>query len=130
LEGAINGLFQAGGLVGCLSCIGTADWLGRKQSILIAALVTVVGGALQAGSVHIAMYLVFRFITGIGVGKYLSSLPFELWSQSDRFASPGALVALVPLYQSEISPPKIRGFLVGIHGVMLCIGYALASWVV
>jgi MFS family permease len=35
----------------------------------------------------------------------------------------------VPLYQSEISPPKIRGFLVGIHGVMLCIGYALASWV-
>ncbi|CRG91746.1 Putative polyol transporter 2 [Talaromyces islandicus] len=108
LEGAINGLFQAGGLVGCLSCIGTADWLGRKQSILIAALVTVVGGALQAGSVHIAMYLVFRFITGIGVG---------------------ALVALVPLYQSEISPPKIRGFLVGIHGVMLCIGYALASWI-
>jgi MFS family permease len=73
LEGAINGLFQAGGLVGCLSCIGTADWLGRKQSILIASLVTIVGGALQAGSVHIAMYLVFRFVTGIGVGEYLSS---------------------------------------------------------
>jgi hypothetical protein len=36
---------------------------------LIACLVTVVGGALQAGSVHIAMYLVFRFITGLGVGK-------------------------------------------------------------
>lgn len=41
----------------------------------------------------------------------------------------GALLALVPLYQSEISPPKIRGFLVGIHGVMLCLGYALASWI-
>ncbi|KAF4967196.1 hypothetical protein F66182_17933, partial [Fusarium sp. NRRL 66182] len=60
LEGTINGLFQAGGLFGSLSC---------------------------------------------------------------------ALLALVPLYQSEISPPKIRGFLVGIHGVMLCLGYALASWI-
>lgn len=40
------------------------------MSILIACLVTVVGGALQAGSVHIAMYLAFRFITGIGVGNF------------------------------------------------------------
>ncbi|EED13253.1 sugar transporter, putative [Talaromyces stipitatus ATCC 10500] len=100
LEGAINELFQAGGLFRSLSCIGSADRLGRKMSILIACSVTVVGGALQAGSVHIAMYLVFRFITGLGV---------------------------VPLYQSEVSPPKIHGFLVGIHGVILCLGYALAS---
>jgi MFS family permease len=41
----------------------------------------------------------------------------------------GALVTLVPLYQSEVSPPRIRGFLVGIHGIMICVGYALASWV-
>ena len=41
----------------------------------------------------------------------------------------GALVTLVPLYQSEISPPKIRGLLVGMHGVLLCVGYTLASWV-
>jgi MFS family permease len=69
LEGAINGLFQAGGLFGSLSCIGSADRLGRKMAILVACLVTIVGGALQAGSVNIAMYLVFRFITGLGVGK-------------------------------------------------------------
>lgn len=69
LQGAINGLFQAGGLFGSLSCIGSADRLGRKKSILVACLVTIVGGALQAGSVHIAMYLVFRFVTGLGVGK-------------------------------------------------------------
>jgi MFS family permease len=42
---------------------------------------------------------------------------------------PGALVTLVPLYQSEIAPPKIRGLLVGMHGVLICVGYALASWV-
>jgi MFS family permease len=43
--------------------------------------------------------------------------------------SVGALVTLVPLYQSEIAPPRIRGLLVGMHGVLICVGYALASWV-
>src|ERR1700761_9566868 len=39
------------------------------------------------------------------------------------------MVVLIPLYQSEIAPPRIRGFLVGMHGVLICVGYALASWV-
>jgi sugar porter (SP) family MFS transporter len=108
LEGAINGLFQAGGLLGTLSCIFTADKLGRRMAIFIAATVTVIGGALQAGSVAIGMYIVMRLITGFGIG---------------------ALVTLVPLYQSEISPPRIRGLLVGMHGVLICVGYAVASWV-
>lgn len=38
-------------------------------------------------------------------------------------------MVLVPLYQSELAPPKIRGLLVGMHGVCICIGYALSSWV-
>lgn len=41
----------------------------------------------------------------------------------------GALVTLVPLYQSEVAPPKIRGLLVGVHGVMICVDFVLASWV-
>ncbi|KAH8817019.1 MFS transporter [Xylogone sp. PMI_703] len=108
LEGAINGLFQAGGLVGTLSCITTADLLGRRKALLIGAVVSLIGGALQAGSVNIGMYIAMRFVTGFGIG---------------------ALVTLVPLYQSEIAPPKIRGLLVGMHGVLICVGYALASWV-
>jgi MFS family permease len=35
----------------------------------------------------------------------------------------------VPLYQSEIAPPKIRGLLVGIHGGMIGTGYMIASYV-
>ncbi|KAH8655331.1 general substrate transporter [Xylariales sp. PMI_506] len=108
LEGAINGLFQAGGLIGTLLSSTIADWLGRRKAIFISALLATVGGALQAGSVAMAMYLVSRFVTGLGIG---------------------ALVTLVPLYQSEISPPRVRGMLVGMHGVLLCVGYALASWV-
>lgn len=40
----------------------------------------------------------------------------------------GALVGLVPLYQSEVAPTKLRGLLVGMHGVLICTGYTVASW--
>ncbi|KAJ9256499.1 hypothetical protein DTO207G8_2502 [Paecilomyces variotii] len=108
VEGAINGLFQAGGLFGALSCIATADWLGRRKAIFIGAVISVIGGALQAGSVDIAEYIAMRFITGVGIG---------------------ALVVLIPLYQSEISPAKIRGLLVGTHGACICTGYSISSWI-
>ena len=68
LTGAINGLFQAGGLVGALSCSKTADWLGRRKAILVASVVSAIGGALQAGSVNIGMYIAMRFVTGLGIG--------------------------------------------------------------
>ncbi|KAK5047302.1 hypothetical protein LTR84_006824 [Exophiala bonariae] len=108
LLGTINGVFQAGGFIGTLSCLGTADWLGRRKALLAAAICTILGGALQAGSVNIGMYIAMRAITGMGIG---------------------ALVTLVPLYQSEISPPKIRGLLVGMHGTMIGTGYAVACYV-
>lgn len=69
LIGAINGLFQAGGLIGSLSCMASADWLGRRKAILVAAIASLIGGGLQAGSVSIGMYIAMRFITGLGIGK-------------------------------------------------------------
>lgn len=35
---------------------------------------------------------------------------------------------LIPLYQSEVAPPRIRGRLVGSHGFLLVTGYAVAGW--
>ncbi|KAF3000349.1 hypothetical protein E8E14_003286 [Neopestalotiopsis sp. 37M] len=35
---------------------------------------------------------------------------------------------VIPMYQSEISTPETRGFMVSIHGVMVGVGYALSSW--
>lgn len=95
LEGAMNGLFQAGGLLGCFLAGWAADQLGRKRTMFIVTTISIVGGALQAGSVAMAMFLVARFVTGFGIG---------------------GVVLLVPLWQSEISPPKARGLLVGLHG--------------
>lgn len=99
---ATNGLFAGGGLLGCWFITYLADKVGRKQSIQITATICIVAGALQAGSVHIAMFLVARFMMGFGAGM---------------------VNVITPLYQSEVSPPKSRGFMVGSHGFVLCIGY-------
>lgn len=69
MTGAINGLFQAGGLFGTLSTTLFADKLGRRKTIFVGASFAVVGSALQTGSVHIGMFMVARFITGIGIGQ-------------------------------------------------------------
>lgn len=45
------------------------DKLGRRWALFIGALICLIGGALQAGSVHVGMFLVARLLTGYGVGK-------------------------------------------------------------
>lgn len=37
--------------------------------------------------------------------------------------------AFLPCFQTEIAPPKIRGFLVGLTQEMLGIGFVVANWV-
>ncbi|RKK76706.1 hypothetical protein BFJ68_g10315 [Fusarium oxysporum] len=108
LLGATNGLFQTGGLFGALLIGYCADHFSRRVAIIISSAIICIGGALQAASQNITMFLIMRFFTGIGVGL---------------------IVGAVPLYQSEISPPHSRGFLVGLHGVLIGTGYSIAGWV-
>lgn len=53
------------------------------------------------------MFLAGRFVSGLGVGMMQVS---------------------VPIYQSELSPAKQRGLMVGGHGVLIVCGYAMAAW--
>lgn len=73
-----------------------------------------------------AMFLVFRFVNGLGVGMYLKttirSKPFVDYSV-------GMLLPLVPLYQSEVSAPHSRGLMVGFHGICATVGYFGARYV-
>ncbi|KAL1625891.1 hypothetical protein SLS56_007130 [Neofusicoccum ribis] len=68
ITGGLNGLYQAGGLFGSLSSAWAADKVGRRKAIGAAAMTCILGGALQAGSAHIAMFMIARFITGFGTG--------------------------------------------------------------
>jgi sugar porter (SP) family MFS transporter len=108
IEGAMNGLYTVGGLFGSVSAWPLSQKLGRRWAIFIAAITSVIGGGLQAGSVDLTMFILMRFVTGLGVG---------------------ATLMLVPLYQSEVSPPHSRGLLVGIHGLTITVGYTSSTWI-
>ena len=62
LNGAVNGVSIAGGLIGAIVQSEQSDRLGRQKSVALSCAISVVGGALQAGSVHIAMFIVARQI--------------------------------------------------------------------
>jgi len=41
----------------------------------------------------------------------------------------GQVLSVVPIYIAEAAPPADRGFLVGLQGMMIAIGFGLANWV-
>lgn len=55
LIGAFNGVNSAGSAVAAVFTAWSAQKIGRLRSIELGALVTVIGGALCAGSVNVAM---------------------------------------------------------------------------
>ncbi|KAL8990912.1 MAG: hypothetical protein Q9169_008000, partial [Polycauliona sp. 2 TL-2023] len=67
-----------------------ADAVGRPRAVIIGFCVSGLGAAIEAGSVHIAMFIVGRIIIGIGIGLYLST---------------------VVVYICELAPPAKRGVL-------------------
>jgi MFS family permease len=81
--GANNGVYTGGGAIGCWFVNWLSDKLGRRLAIQIIAAICTVSAALQTGSVHIAMFLVGRFLNGVGVGM---------------------INCMVPTYISEIAP--------------------------
>jgi MFS family permease len=101
LQGTANALFSVGGFVGCYASVFVNERKGRLAGIFVGCVLDIIGSALSAGAVQIAMFIVGRFVVGLGVGF---------------------LLVLVPLYESEITPHDKRGLLVGLHGVMLCVG--------
>jgi len=82
--------------------------IGRKRTIQIGALVAVLGCSLQTGAQNVSYLIVGRLIAGLAIG---------------------CLSMVVPLYQSEISPPGMRGFLTGLTQFMISIGFLVANWI-
>ncbi|KAH9210732.1 general substrate transporter [Leptodontidium sp. 2 PMI_412] len=104
----VNGLYSAGGAVGCLLFMWLAELFGRLRTIQLGALVAILGGALQGSAANINMFYAGRLIAGMAIGM---------------------LVSCTPLYLSELSAPASRGRQVGVQATFLVLGYFMASWV-
>lgn len=101
-------ILEVGAFVASISVGRIGDILGRRKTILFGSLIFLVGGALQSFANGMPMMILGRIIAGLGVG---------------------ALSTIVPVYQSEISPPHNRGKLACIEFTGNISGYAASVWV-
>jgi MFS family permease len=70
LIGAVSGVYFAGGIIGAIVTSEATDYFGRRVSIFISCLVGCIGGALQAGSINMSMFIAARLIAGLGIGEH------------------------------------------------------------
>ena len=107
-EELVTSLLLVGAVVGALTAGRLADLIGRRLTVLITALVFIVGVLLAAFTPTFPILLVARVIIGLAVGS--ASM-------------------IVPLYIGEIVPPRVRGGLVSLNQLAITIGI-LSSYLI
>ncbi|HVF02788.1 MAG TPA: sugar porter family MFS transporter [Rubrobacteraceae bacterium] len=105
LEGLVVASLLLGAAAGAGSAGPLSDRLGRRNLILIAAVIFSIG-AIGAGlAPGVGTLVLFRIVLGLAVG---------------------AAALIVPLYLSEIAPTEIRGAISSLNQLMITVGILLA----
>jgi len=106
--------FWIGFSVSCLTLTSTlammvagpvSDRFGRKNVLMITALLFMVTGVLTAIAPNITVFIIGRMIGGFGVG---------------------ASLIIAPMYIAEISPARMRGSMVSLNQLNIVLGISLA----
>lgn len=108
LTGAIVATLLLGAMVGAAFAGRLADRFGRRNLIILAAIVFTVGALLAAFAPSVGVLIAARFILGLAVGS-------------------AALV--VPLYLAEVAPTDVRGAIASLNQMMIVLGI-LAAFIV
>ncbi|KAK0345578.1 Ribulose bisphosphate carboxylase large chain [Friedmanniomyces endolithicus] len=106
--GTMVAILEIGALVASLGVGRIGDVIGRRKTILYGAVIFIIGGTCQSFATGMSMMMLGRFVAGLGVG---------------------ALSTIVPVYQSEISPPHNRGKLACMEFSGNVFGYMCSVWV-
>lgn len=99
--------FQGGAILGTIINMICSDWLGRRNTVFLGSLISIMGSALQAGSENLVALIVGRFVGGTAVG---------------------VLTSTIPMYASELAQARHRGKLSGLLQWMLSWGFLVAQW--
>jgi len=105
IQGTVVAVYAIGGFLGTASCIFLGDKLGRRWTMMVGSFAQIIGCILNATACTLIQLIVSRVTIGVGTG---------------------ALLATIPLWQSEISPAKKRGTHVVTKGIFSGLGCALA----
>ena len=105
MEGWYVGCALIGSIIGVLVAGMLSDFLGRKTTMLIAALMFSVSAIGCAVCADFTQLVIYRIIGGFGIG----------------------IVSIVsPIYISEVSPARVRGTMVSFYQLFITIGFLLA----
>ncbi len=94
-----------GTVIGAMTAGKPADKFGRKQVLLVIAVLYIISAIGSAITSNWYVFMIFRFLGGLGVG---------------------ASSVIGPMYIAETSPPKLRGRLVGLFQFNIVCGILLA----
>ncbi|RYO26779.1 hypothetical protein AA0111_g7690 [Alternaria arborescens] len=102
--GGIVSAFQGGAIAGTIFNMLFADMLGRRWTIFVGAVISILGSSLQAGAVNMAMLIVGRFIGGVAVGQLTSTIPMYAGRFPLAFQNVPGLVLLAGIFFLQESP--------------------------
>lgn len=102
----VSSIYTLGGLLGALCAGSFCNKYGRLRAMRLTTLFFVLGPLMESLAVNIAVLCLGRFISGIGAG---------------------AAVVVVPIYVSEIAPPKEKGLFGAFTQVMINLGILIAQ---
>jgi sugar porter (SP) family MFS transporter len=98
-------ILSAGTFFGALFAFPMGDMVGRKWGIVASCIIFSLGVGLQLDT-HWPVFIIGRVIAGIGVGL---------------------VSCLIPMYQSECAPKKLRGLIVGLYQLAITVGALLSA---
>jgi len=107
-EELVVSIVLIGAMIGAIVGGAVADQIGRRATLVWAAVIFIVGSLLAPLAPNAAVLILARAIIGLGIG----------------FTSVTA-----PVYVSELAPPQSRGMLIGLYQFALTVGIALADLV-
>lgn len=105
-EGLNNAAMWIGGIFGAFLMQPIPDYFGRRRAIYIASIIAIIGIILQATAQNIAMFVIARFIVGVGTA-----------------ISNGA----APTLLGELLPPHQRGRVLGLFFSCFYVGSLTSS---
>src|SRR6266536_2751257 len=111
LKANVVSLYQAGAFFGAFFAYPAGHFLGRQKGLTVFSAIFVLGAGMMLGANgQRGLGLIYggRVLAGIGVGGASN---------------------LTPIYISEISPPAIRGRLVGLYELGWQIGGLVGFWI-
>lgn len=104
-KGIVTASISVGAMIGAAAASKLCNAMGRKRTIMIAAVVVIVGTLAASFSPTFTLLTVSRLIIGLGVG--CSS-------------------ATVPVYLSELAPSRLRGAMAALNQIFIVLGILIA----